>query len=173
MAALKRGVSRRIILLVLGLFLLTLLAGCELRLRGISLAELDAAEAAWQANPLPDYHIIVDVKRPDELRRNELTVRKGEVTEAVMMLWDGRDRSWREPLQLDASQSFPYTVPGLFDTVRGALEHSGRTVIRVDMQGDPLFPWRIQFGPVWEGGQMVRGTESELQVRIFEVLSDE
>ncbi len=170
MAPLKTSIVRRAALLALPL-LLILLAGCELRLRGTTVAKMDAAEAVWLAHPILDYHIIVEVKRSDELRRIEVTVRNGEVSEATMILWDGLERSWRKPYALDASQSFPYTIPGLFDTVRGALEHSGRAVIRVDMQGDPPFPRHIQFGPVWEEGQMVRGTESEFHVRDFEALA--
>jgi len=156
------------LLVLLGL--LALLAGCDLRLHDTSLAEMDAAEAAWNEHPIASYRIVVEVTRPDELRRNDITVRDGEVISAEMLLWDARQREWREPYTLLPSQSFPFTVPGLFDTVRGALEHSGRTRIEVDMIGDPPFPRRIEFGPVWEEGQMVRGTEASIRVREFEAL---
>ena len=161
-------ISRRAAPIVLSLVLALLwLTGCEPKLRGTSLREMNQAEAAWEVNPILSYQIVVDVIRPDELRRNELTIVNGEVQSAVMLLWDKGKREWREPFQLDQKQAFPYTVPGLFETVRGAIEHSGRTVIRVDMRGEPPFPRHIEFGPVWEEMQMVRGTESEIVVRRF------
>ncbi|NUQ37462.1 MAG: hypothetical protein HUU23_06610 [Caldilineales bacterium] len=152
--------------------LLALLAGCDLRLRDTTLAEMDAAEAAWQQHPIPDYHIVVEVQRPDELRRIDIRVQQGEVISAVLLQWDAQQRVWRPPYDLPPAHSFPFTVPGLFDTVRGALAHSGRTRIAVQMAGDPAFPQRIEFGPVWEEGQMVQGTEASIRVREFEALSD-
>ncbi|MCP4165576.1 MAG: hypothetical protein GY759_06745 [Chloroflexi bacterium] len=132
------------------------------------MAELERMEAAWNAHPILDYHIVVDVKRPDELRRYDITVQKGEVTDATMLMWNAYEQTWREPYSLDETQSFPFTVTGLFDTVRGALLHSGRTDIRVNMGENPAFPRHIIMGPVWDAGQMVRGTENEIIVREFE-----
>ncbi|MCO6453063.1 MAG: hypothetical protein J5I90_19925 [Caldilineales bacterium] len=157
-----------LLIILVALLAAMTVSGCEPKLRGTSIAEMDRAEAAWEANPVLSYRIVVEVNRPDELRRNELTVENGVVTSAVMLLWDRGQREWREPFPLDETQAFPWTVPGLFDTVRGAIEHSGRTVIRVEMGGEPPFPRQIQFGPVWEDMQMVEGTESEIRVRAFE-----
>lgn len=151
--------------------MLVLLSGCDARLKGTSVAEMDEMEGRWQAQPILDYSISVDVERPDELRRYEITVENGAVTSAVMSFRDESKHEWREPLQLDETQAFPFTVPGLFETVRGALEHSGRTDIQVDLSGDPAFPRRIHFGLVWEEGQMVRGTESEIRVKQFDVMT--
>ncbi|MCO6453509.1 MAG: hypothetical protein J5I90_22195 [Caldilineales bacterium] len=150
------------------LVLIAVLSGCEPKLRGVTTSDMDRAETAWEANPVRNYRIVVEVIRPDELRRNELTVEDGQVTSAIMLLWDRGKQEWREPFLLDETQAFPYTPPGLFEMVRGAIEHSGRTMIRVEMRGDPPFPQHIQFGPVWEDMQMVRGTESEVKVRSFE-----
>ncbi len=85
MNPLQVSIIRRVALLALP-FLVLLLSGCELRLRGTTVAEMDAAETTWQENPILDYHIVVEVKRPDELRRNDVTVRGGEVSEATMVL---------------------------------------------------------------------------------------
>ncbi|RME81520.1 MAG: hypothetical protein D6775_13350 [Caldilineae bacterium] len=156
---------------MLALFLLVgILGGCELRLRGTTIAEMDRAEAVWQANPVADYHMVTEVRRPDEVREYEVMVRGGEVVSATMKLYDMRNKVWWNTLELNERQAFPFTVPGMFDTVRGALRSSGRTVIRVEMGEDPPFPIRIELGPVWDRGQMVRGTESEVRVRLFERL---
>jgi len=161
---------RRLAFFSLLLVSILLLAGCEFRLRGTSLAEIDRAEAAWQANPVLNYRMVTVVKRPDEIRRFEVEVRNGEIVRGELNLYDAVKKTWLEPYELGEDQAFPFTVPGLFDTVRGALKSSGRTVIRVKMGEDPPFPQRIELGPVWDQGQMVRGTETEIEVREFERL---
>ncbi|NOX61627.1 MAG: hypothetical protein GXP42_06740 [Chloroflexi bacterium] len=163
-------VLRRLTLFGLLLITITLLAGCELRLRGVSLAEIDQAEAAWQANPVLNYRMVTVVKRPDEIRRFEVEVRNGEIVRGELRLYDAVKKTWLEPYELSEDQAFPFTAPGMFDTVRGALRSSGRAIIRVKMGQDPPFPQRIELGPVWDRGQMVRGTETEIEVREFERL---
>lgn len=165
--------SHSIRLLAILTFLLatvTLLSACELRLRGTSLAEIDQAEAAWQANPVLNYRMVTIVKRPDEIRRFEVEVRNGEIVRGELKLYDALKKTWVKPYELSEEQAFPFTVPGLFDTVRGALRSSGRAIIRVKMGEDPPFPQRIELGPVWDRGQMIRGTETEIEVREFERL---
>lgn len=138
---------------------------------------------------MSNYHIVVDVDRPDpssalrqaqddssgqgDRRRTELTVRQGEITEAVVKYWDFRKKRWQEPYDLNPEQAFPFTVPGLFDMVRGELRSSGRADIRVVMDGELAFPHRIVLGPVWEDLRPVEGTEATVTVREFEVLRGE
>lgn len=150
------------------LLLIGFLAGCGARLVPASVGMIDDAEARWQANPVLNYRIVVDVERPDDRRRNELTVRQGEVTRAVVMYWDPREKRWGEPYELNPEQAFPFTVPGLFDMVRGELRGSDRADIRVAMGGEPPFPQRIVLGPVWEDLRPVPGTEATVIVREFE-----
>jgi len=155
---------------VLVLLLVGFAAACGSRLVPASVRMMDEAEARWQANPVLNYRIVVDVERPDDRRRNELTVRQGEVTRAVVMYWDPRQKRWGEPYELNPEQAFPFTVPGLFDMVRGELRGSNRADIRVAMDGDPPFPQRIVLGPVWEDLRPVPGTEATVIVREFERL---
>jgi hypothetical protein len=134
---------------------------------------MDNAEALWQANPVPSYHIIVDVDRPDDRRRNDLTVRQGEIVEATVSYWDFQKKRWEEPYDLNQEQAFPFTVPGLFEMVRGELRGSNRADIRVVMDSAPAFPHRIILGPVWQDLRPVSGTEATVTVRKFEVLRAE
>lgn len=150
------------------LLLVSLLTACGARLVPASVDMVDEAEARWQANPVLNYRIVVDVERPDDRRRNELTVRQGEVTRAVVMYWDPRQKRWGEPYALNPEQAFPFTVPGLFDMIRGELRGSNRADIRVAMGGEPPFPQRIVLGPVWEDLRPVPGTEATVIVREFE-----
>ena len=150
-----------------------LLAACGPRLVSASVRMMDEAEARWQVNPVPSYRIVVDVERPDDRRRNELTVRQGQVVSAVVKYWDSRRRRWKEPYELNPEQAFPFTVPGLFDMVRGELRNSGRAEIRVAMGGEPAFPQRIVLGPVWQDLRPVPGTEATVIVREFEPLASE
>jgi len=155
------------------LFLSGLLTGCYIGLEQASFQMIDAAEADWQANPVPSYNITVEVDRPgDDRRRNEISVRQGQVTRAVVRDWKPDEKRWREPYPLNEEQAFPFTVPGLFDMVRDELRHSGRADIRVEMEKSPAsFLRRLVLGPVWQDGQPVTGTEATVTVRKFELVS--
>ena len=166
----RKARGRTLTVVLLGLMLAGLLAACGGRVVPATLHMIDAAETRWQAAPVLSYRIVVDVERPDDRRRNELTVRDGEVTRAVARYWDARQRRWGEPFDLNPEQAFPFTVPGLFDIVREALQNSGRADVRVALEGTPPFPRRILLGPVWEGAHPVPGTEATVTVREFEPL---
>jgi hypothetical protein len=133
---------------------------------------LDDAEARWRADPVASYHIVVDVDRPNDRRRTELTVRQGEITAATVKYWGFDRERWQEPHDLNPEQAFPFTVPGLFDMVRGELRGSGRADVRVEMGGEPAFPHRVILGPVWQDERPVAGTEATVAVREFDVLSN-
>jgi len=158
-----------------GLFLLVLVvAGFwltrDMRLDRADINMLNEAQTIWYAQPISSYRLVVDVSRPGELRRNAVTVRNGEVIEATVKYRNQNTFFWDATYPLNAEQSYPFTIPGLYDMLRGALNSSNRAEIRVDMRGYPPFPHRIVFGPVWEGGTVFRGTESKVIVREFEIL---
>ena len=157
----------------LGLLLAGLLTACGQQLTPATIELIDQAEASWQANPILNYDIIVDVDRPDERQRNEISVRQGQVTRAVTLSWDYNRMRWQASAPLNPEQAFPFTVPGLFDMVRGQLRASGRADIRVAMGEAPAFPQRLVLGPVWQDGQPVGGTEATVSVRHFELISEE
>ena len=156
-------------LLIAGL--LMILVGCSQPVPA-TMRMMDEAKARWQANPVPSYHIVVDVDRPDDRRRTELTLGEGEIVEAKVSYWDFRKKRWQDSYDLNQEQAFPFTVPGLFDMVRGELRSSGRADIRVVMKGEPAFPHRIVLGPVWQDLRPVEGTEATVTVREFEVLRE-
>ncbi len=157
--------------LVAGLFNMLVLAGCSQPMPA-SIPMMDRAEERWNADPVPSYHIVVDVERPDDRRRNDLVVRQGKIVEATVRYWEGGMKRWGDRYELGQEQAFPFTVPGLFDMVRGELRGSNRADIRVLVGGEPAFPQRIPLGPVWEDNQPVSGTEATVIVRKFEILSD-
>ncbi len=161
--------ARRLGVAALLIFAVLLLAACGSSLRDTSLAEIEKAEAAWQAQPVLNYRMITEISRPGEQRRYEIVVTDGIVSYAVMELYDVSTKTWQEPFELNESQAFPFTVPGMFDIVREALRNSDRTAIRVQMGETPPFPVRIELGMVSDQGKPVRGTETEIQVRLFEV----
>lgn len=154
---------------LISLTLLGLAGGCS-RPVVASVGMMDQAEARWQANSIPAYHIVVDVERPDDRRRSELTVRDSEIIEATVRWWDFERERWGESSDLNHEQAFPFTVPGLYDMVRGAIRDSGRVDVRVVMAGEPAFPYRIVMGPVWQDERPVPDTEAEVIVREFERL---
>lgn len=172
----QNRVHRRIGAL-LGLFLLTLLIGCS-RPVPATVEMMDHAEARWQADPIANYHIVVDVSRPapssgsgqGERRRSEVTVHRGDIAEATVRYWDSKEERWGESYELNQAQAFPFTVPGLYEMVRGAIQDSGRVDVRVEMEREPAFPHRIVMGPVWQDDRPVPGTEAVVSVHEFKVL---
>ncbi len=156
------------VLVLLSIVLLAL-AGC---LRGGSpqatLEEIDEAEAAWLASPSLDYMMTVEVDRPDDKRRNMVVVADGEIVEAIVSYWDSDTRKWQDAQPLGEEQAYPFTVPGLFEMVRGSLEDSGRDDIRMKMEGEPPFPREIVFGPVIVDGEPFSMTEATITVKHFQ-----
>jgi hypothetical protein len=156
--------------LLIGGLALGLLAGCATNLQPASLQMIDEAEVQWQQAPILNYHIIVEVDRLDERRQNDLTVSQGQVIHAVVAYWDTNSNTWNRSTDLNQQQAFPYTVPGLFDTVRGELKNGSRTDIQVALGGDPPFPQQIDLGEVQDAGQAVSGTAATVTVKKFEPL---
>lgn len=115
-------------------------------------------------------HMVVDVERPEDRRRYEVTVEQGEIVQGSIAYWDDDRREWDTPIELSEEQSFPFTVPGLFDMVRGELDGGSRTSVRVAMRGEPPFPQRIELGPVRMEGQVFEDAAGEVSVREFEPL---
>jgi len=158
------AVTRGWAVLVLGVLLAGLLGGCTIGMDRATVAMMDEAEAKWQAQPTLDYEITVEVERPDDRRRTTVRVSQGDIIQGKVTYWDPNDSRWLEPYELNQEQAFPFTVPGLFDMVRGEIRNSGRADIRVKMGGDPPFPRRIVLGPVFMDGRPVSGTEATVEV---------
>ncbi len=153
---------------LLGAFLLALFLGaCGGRYDTATIAAMDAAQARWEANPVLNYTIVVDVDRPGEKRRNTVVVQDGEIAYGEVKYWDEAAEQWKDPFVLSQEQAYPFTVPGLFDMVRGEIRNSGRRDIQVGMDGEPPFPYRIRLGPVYLDGKPFEGTEAVVQVVEF------
>ena len=166
---LLRSLSRSQSIAVLLLSLSLLLASCSFNvLQPATLAVIDDAEAAWLAAPTANYRMTVEIDRPDDLRRSMITVVDHEIVEGVVSYWDDDARKWQEPMALNQEQSFPFSVPGLFEMVRGALEESGREEIRVLMAGEPPFPQKIVLGPVLVDGEPFDQTKATVTVNRFD-----
>ncbi len=152
------------VVLLLGAFLL---GGCIPGLHRASLEMIDRAEAQWQQAPVLDYEITVEVNRPDDRRRTTVIVQQGQIVQGEVSYWNAADKRWDEPYALNEEQSFPFTIPGLFEMVRGELQNSGRVDIRVRMKDKLSFPWYIILGPVMLDGQAVAGTEAVIAVEEY------
>ena len=134
----------------------------------ITIEQVNAAESAWLASPSTDYIITVEVDRPDDRRRNMVVVADGEIVEGIVSYWDSDARKWQEAQPLGKDQAYPFTVPGLFEMVRGSLADSGREDTRVKMEGEPPFPREIVLGPVIVDGEPFSMTEATIKVKHFQ-----
>ncbi len=151
--------------LVLGLF--GLLISCVGWLQPSPAAMIKELEIRWQAGPVLNYSIIVDVDSSSERRRNVVSVRQGKIVQALMMYWDRRPGKWGAPCELNVEQAFPFTIPGLFEIVHEELRTHSRADIRVVMGREHLFPWKILLGPVLQDGRPSVGTEVTLTIVSF------
>jgi hypothetical protein len=148
---------------------LLLLAGCGGRLQPATTALLDDAESRWQANPVTNYRLVAQVDRPGDVRRVEVLVEQGRIVRATVR-YRGKGL-WGEDIDLSEKQAQAFTVPGLFEMVRGELAGSGRGRIEVELDGDYSFPRRLALGPVYQAGQSIPDTEATVTVRRFEPLA--
>ena len=156
-------------LALFALFSMFLLAGCSFnQLQPATLSLIADAEATWQASPTANYRITVEVDRPNERRRTIVTVVDGEAIEGFVAYYDFDTRQWLAPMDLNEEQMFAFTVLGLFDMVRGALEGCERDGIHLQMAGEPPFPQKIILGPVIMDGELVEETKSTIAVRQFD-----
>lgn len=145
-------------------------AGCGSRMEKATVALIDQADASWRSKPVASYHIIVDVERPGELRRQDITVRDGKTDRAIVQYWNSKDNRWENTITLNEAQAAAFTVPGLLETVREEIENSRRPLIRVSMIPEPPYFEKIILGQVWQDNQAVPNSQASVIVRKFEKL---
>lgn len=165
----KSYLTRRWLPAMLLLFVTAfLLDGCRLNiLQPATMELLDTAEANWLASPTASYRMTVEIERPGERRRSTVIVEDHEIISGSVTYWDHEQRAWQEPYALNQDQSYPFSVPGLFDMIRGELEMSGRKNVRVLMVGEPPFPYNIFFGPVIVDGKSFPATKARVTIVEF------
>jgi hypothetical protein len=110
------------VILIAGLFV-----GCGPRPAIVTVQSLDATRTRWEARPVRSYHIIVDIERPGDRRRNDITVLDEMMIRSSVAYWDERRRDWGPSRALTAGQATPFTVPGLFALIR---RNSSRVIVR-------------------------------------------
>jgi len=151
------------VILIAGLFV-----GCGSRPVIVTVQSIDATRARWDARPVRSYHIIVDVERPGDRRRNAITVFEETIIRSSVAYWDEKTRDWGPPRELTAGQATPFTVPGLFTLIRQELIEGHRSDCRVAFVGDPPIPERVLLGPVMRSERPVGGSEATIFVTDFE-----
>lgn len=156
------------ILLAAGIVSYTRWRAAEQRLVQATFRLLNDSQTAWYSNPVTNYRIVVDVIRPDEVRRNEIVVKNSEIVSATVKYRKTGGLGWQSPYNLNEGQAHPFTVLGLYDMVRVPLRNNARQDIRIDMQGTPPFPHVIVFEPLWDGGERLVETGARVIVRVFE-----
>lgn len=149
---------------------LFVVADCGPPMEKATVALIDKADASWRSHPVASYHIVVDVERPGELRRQDITIRDGKTDRAIVQYWNSKDNRWENTITLNQAQAAAFTVPGLLETVREELDNSRRPVIRVSMIQDPPYLEKIILGQVWQDNQAVPNSQASVIVRKFEKL---
>ncbi len=164
-----RARGRRVARTATTLLLAAGATACGLGLERATAERIATVEASWKASPVLDYRITVDVQRPEERRRNLITVRDGRIMEASVSYWDADGRRWGDAAALREEQASPFTPRGLFDFLRQELAAGRRREILVSFGGTPPFPRRIVLGARRRGERDVPGSEATIIVRRFEI----
>lgn len=107
------------------------------------------AEKRWELQGPSSYSIEVWISNHFE-RRVEVTVEKGVIREAILRERDEGEEDWGPRIELDERRARPYTVPGLFQTLREELAAEQRSV-RASFQEELGYPLRIELGSISEG----------------------
>ena len=89
--------------------------------------EVTAAETLWKTNGLSSYRLSLEVSN-GLTRRIEVTMENGSFRNGVLLERALDGEGWEPPRPLDEMQARPYTVPGLFQTLREELSAGQRTV---------------------------------------------
>lgn len=161
-------------LLVLGGLFLTPIAmlliavSCGPPMEKATLARIDEADARWRSSAIPNYHIIVDVERSEELRRQDITVRNGRISHAIVQYWNSHNQRWENTISLNESQSLAFTVPGLLETVREEIQSNRRPIIQVLLIPDAPYLQRVILGQLWQNDHAVPNSQASVIVQKFE-----
>ena len=89
--------------------------------------DVTAAETLWKTNGLSSYRIELQVAN-GPVRRIEVTVENGFFQSGVLRERGADAEGWEPPVPLDETEARPYTVPGLFQTLREELSAGQRAV---------------------------------------------
>jgi hypothetical protein len=129
---------------------------------------IDQAEGRWRKNAISNYRIVVDVQMNGNVRRNTITIIDGKINKATASYKD--NFRWKHEQRLNITQALPFTVPGLFETVREELTAHARTEIRVAVHPDKAYLQQIVFGPLLQNYQPISNSEVYIFVRKLEPL---
>lgn len=148
--------------------ILLIAVSCGPPMEKATLARIDEADAHWRSSAISNYHIIVDVERSEELRRQDITVRSGQISHAIVQYWNSRNKRWENTISLNESQAIAFTVPGLLETVREELQSNRRPIIQVSLTPGPPYLQRIILGQVWQNDRAVPSSQASVIVQKFE-----
>lgn len=136
-----------------------------------SIRTLTAAETDWYAAGITYYRVVTEIHFADERRMHTVTVKDQQILEGTVAYWDAEKATWGEPIPMDEKEAYWYSVPGLFETIRGALLKECRSYVRNELSGNPTFPRVVVLGPPQEDGEIVEDIVSWLEVIEFTPLS--
>jgi hypothetical protein len=111
--------------------------------------DVTAAETLWKANGLSSYRIELQVAN-GPVRRVEVTVENGSFRNGALRERSSNAEGWEPPIPLDETQARPYTVPGLFQTLREELS-AGQRVVRATFNPNRGYVERIELSEIAGG----------------------
>ncbi len=128
-------------------------------------------ERSWFEAGILDYDISVQIEFSTEKRVNNLEIRQGVVTMAEYARWDEASGTWSPFTSMDENEFRFYTIPGLLETVRSALQNEEvpRTEIRMQLEEAPPIPSMIYMGDIIQNGIVMDATGLLMEVVSFQI----
>jgi hypothetical protein len=166
---LGRMLFQKKILQLFPIFMLVFLwAGCSERTEQATPQLMDQLESDWHSSGIHNYRIVVDVERPEELRRNDITVSHDQIAKGFVLYWQSKEKRWDNMITLNESQSIAFSVPGLLETLRSEINNTNRPVVRVATSKTPPYIKKILLGQIRQNNQPVPGSQATIIVQTFE-----
>ncbi len=156
-----------VLAVVIGLASVLVYNNREKRYPKATISTLNEVEGNWYLANVQSYYLVVEITFSEERRLHKVTVVDNQIAEASLAYWDRESRDWGTPIPIGPEEAAWYTVPGLFDTIRGALQNGSRDYVRADLRGDPPLPYTIVLGPTVIDGQLMDDTVTWVTVREF------
>jgi hypothetical protein len=150
------------------IFLFPLLIGCGDRGERATPQLLSQIESDFRSSGIHDYRIVVDVERPGELRRNDITVVQDRVQKGIVLYWEPKEKRWDNLITLNESQAIAFTFPGLVDTVKSEMDNPNRPVVRVVATKTSPYIKKIILGQIRQNNQPVPDSQATITVQSFQ-----
>ena len=158
----------RLLLLPAMFLLLFVTLGCGDRGERATPQLLSQIQSDLRSSGIHSYRIVVDVERPGELRRNDITVAGDRIQKGIVLYWEPKEKRWGNLITLNESQAIAFSLPGLVDTLQSEINNANRPVVRIVSTQNPPYIKKIILGQLRQNNEAVPDSQATITVHTFQ-----